>query len=77
MNELDAARGSLITQILSARTLPQVAAATEALRRWLKEHPNETGLEDGFGQLAMMVEAAKMDEAELSPDEQSRTPVLV
>lgn len=80
ISETDAARERLLTQVLSARTLPQIAAATEALRRWLKEHPDETGLEDGFGQLAMMAEAAKMgemNELELSPDAQAGIPVLV
>lgn len=72
----DFARECVITQVLSARTLPQIAAATEALSQWLKEYPDETGLEDGFGQLAMMEEAAMMGAFEPLPDEPARTPAL-
>lgn len=76
-SDTDLARERLLTQVLSARTLPQIAAATGALSWWLKEHPEETGLEDGFGQLAMMEEAAMMSDSEPSPDEQPKTAVLV
>lgn len=66
-SETDIARECLITQVLGARTLPQVVAAEEALSQWLKEHPGETGLEDGFEQLSHMRDFAEWMEA--NPEE--------
>lgn len=76
ISDTDLARERLLTQVLSARTLPQIAAAAEALSRWLEKYPDETGLEDGFGQLAMMEEAARMGEFESPPDEKPKALVL-
>lgn len=76
ISDTEIARERVLMQVLSARTLPQIAAATEALSQWLQEHPDDTGLEDGFGQLAMMEEAAMMEYAP-TPGEQAKTPALV
>ena len=61
--EIDEARQCLIRQILSARTLPEITQAQQALREWLKSHPEEQGMRDGFEQLAQMQEIAEMEEA--------------
>ena len=50
----DPARNLLIRQILSARELPDVLAAMEALRQWMREHPDDQGMRDGFEQLSLM-----------------------
>ena len=45
-------RETLITQILSARTLPEVEAAQAALCAWRQRYPNDWGILDGGEQLS-------------------------
>lgn len=66
-SEIDGEREALVTQVLSARTLPQITAAEQALTRWLQQHPEETGLEDGFEQLSMLKDCAEW--LETNPEE--------
>ena len=40
-----------IRQVLSARELPDVLAAMEALKQWMQEYPDDQGMRDGFEQL--------------------------
>jgi hypothetical protein len=53
-----------MNQVLSARTLEEIASARQALRDWLTAHPEEKGMRAGFEQLAQMEEIALMEEAE-------------
>jgi hypothetical protein len=62
--ELDRARERLTRQVLGAKTLPEVLAATEALREWMRAHPEEDFMRDGFEQLAQMQEIAEEEEAQ-------------
>lgn len=62
--ETEMARERLVNQVLDATTLSEVADATQALRAWLRDHPEDVGLSDGFEQLALMQEAAEWQEAE-------------
>lgn len=50
--EVDAARDRVSEQVLRAQTLAEVREAEEALRQWLREHPEEGGMRDGFELLA-------------------------
>jgi hypothetical protein len=55
------------TQVLEARTLSEVEAAEAALTAWLERHPADTGMEDGFEQLANLREAAETRQAVALP----------
>ena len=48
---LTEARDRVTRQVLSARTLSEIEAAKQVLRDWLKAHPDESGMRDGFEQL--------------------------
>ena len=61
---LDQARERLHNQLLDATTLPEIAAAKQALRDWLKAHPEDEWLRDGFEQLSLMQDIAEEQEAE-------------
>lgn len=52
----DPKRERLIRQVLGARTLPAIAEASQALRQWMQERPDDQGMRDGFEALAMMQE---------------------
>ncbi len=58
--EKDHARQWLARQVLSAKTLPEVAAAETALREWIGCHPEEREwMRDAFEQLSMMRDIAE------------------
>ncbi|HLK60301.1 MAG TPA: hypothetical protein VKU00_27305 [Chthonomonadaceae bacterium] len=50
----DPKRRLLIAQVLGATTLPEIEEATQALQQWVKDHPDDLGIVDGFEQLALM-----------------------
>jgi hypothetical protein len=56
---LDTARERLLDQVFAARTLPQIAAAKQALRDWLAEHPDEPGMADAFEVLSHQEDFAR------------------
>jgi hypothetical protein len=57
--DIDRAREILTEQVLDASTLEEVLTAQQALREWIKVHPEETEwMHDGFEQLAQMQEIA-------------------
>ena len=60
----DEARKLLTHQVLSARLLPEIEAARQALREWLQTYPEEKGMRAGFEQLAQMQEIGEMMESE-------------
>lgn len=55
----DPARERLNRQVLSARGLPDVLAAKEALRQWMQDHPDDQGMREGFEQLFLLQEIAE------------------
>ena len=59
---LDKARAALTQQVLGAKTVPEIAAARQALRDWLTVHPEEQGMRWGFEQLPQMQEIAETEE---------------
>ncbi len=48
---IDEERNQVIKVSLSARTLPDIEAAKQILREWMKAHPEEQGMRAGFEQL--------------------------
>lgn len=72
--DVEIARTRLTAKVLSATTLPDVLAATQALRDWIKAHPEDAGMADAFEQLANMQEIAEMEEAERAGPHQEPTP---
>jgi hypothetical protein len=73
MYAIEEARRELSGRILTARTLPEIRSARNALRQWLASHPDEQGMRDGFEQLAQMEEILT-EHAELLPSSGSATP---
>lgn len=59
ISETNAEREELITQVLSARALSEIASAEQALSRWLEQHPEDVGLEDAFEQLSLLRDCAE------------------
>ena len=60
----DAAREQVIDQVLSATTLAEIHQARLILRQWKQDHPEDLGVGDGFEQLYMMEDAARIIAAE-------------
>lgn len=60
--EIDRAREALTEQVLDATTLPEVLAAMQALRVWIREHPEDEGMSDAFEQLSQMKDIAEEQE---------------
>ena len=65
MNE---AREQVLEQVLSANTLPEIAAAKQILRRWLEKHPEEVGMRAGFEQLYTIQEMIESEQDSLNRD---------
>ena len=64
-SEKDAARECLTWQVLGAKTLPEVYAAQQALREWIKTYPEEREwMRDGFEQLSLMQDIGEEEEVE-------------
>ena len=57
------ARDMVANQVLSARTLPEIEAAKQVLRAWMKDHPEEQGMREGFEQLYTIQEILEDEEA--------------
>jgi len=72
-NDINEARERVSEQVLTANTLPEIEAAKQALREWMKAHPEEQGRRAGFEQLYTMQEIIEDEEAELVRS--SRRPV--
>lgn len=56
-------RERLISMILSAKTLPEIAQTRQMLQDWLMVHPDDLGILDGFDHLAMSRSLAEDREA--------------
>jgi len=56
----EAAAREVVTQIvLRARSLLEVQEAQRVLRDWIKAHPEDEGMRDGFEQLSLMLDIAE------------------
>ena len=62
--DLNEARERVSEQVLSADTLPEIEAATQVLREWMKAYPEEQGMRAGFEQLYTIQEIIESEEAE-------------
>jgi len=69
-SDIDEARESATKLVLSARTLPEIEAAKQVLREWMKAHPEEQGMRAGFEQLYTIQEIIENEEAERRRSEQ-------
>ena len=58
--DVEAAREAVTKIVLSARALPDVLKAQQVLRDWIKAHPEDEGMRDGFEQLSLMQDIAEM-----------------
>ena len=60
---LHEARERVCEQVLKADTLTEIEAAKQVLREWMKVHPDEQGMRDGFEQLYTIQEIIEAEEA--------------
>lgn len=63
MNTINLERDILTEQVLDATTLPEITAAKQALRDWIKAHPEDAGMRDAFEQLYLLEEIALSQQA--------------
>ena len=63
-SDVDEARERVSDQVLRANTLPEIEAAKQILREWMKAHPEEQGMRAGFEQLYTIQEIIEAEEAE-------------
>ena len=69
-SDVDEARERVSEQVLRADTLPEIEAAKQVLREWMKAHPEEQGMRAGFEQLYTIQEIIENEEAERAPSNQ-------
>lgn len=62
--DIDEVRERVSEQVLTANTLPEIEAAKQVLREWMKAHPEEQGMRAGFEQLYTIQEIIEDEEAE-------------
>ena len=62
--DVDKARDLVTKKVLSARSLPDVQEAQQVLRNWIKAHPKDEGMRDGFEQLSLMQDIAEEEQAQ-------------
>jgi hypothetical protein len=46
-------REEIVVQALNARTLPEIEAASQAVRQWMQNHPEDLSIEDVLEPLAL------------------------
>jgi len=61
--DIDTARELVTKKVLSARSLPDVREAQQVLRDWIKDHPEDEGMRDGFEQLSLMQDIAEEEQS--------------
>lgn len=59
----DPARASLVRQIRSVDTLPEVRAAQSALRQWCHQYPQDQGILDAGEELSLIEDALLEDDS--------------
>ena len=57
-------RQRILDQALDARTLPEIATATQELWDWARQNPTDVGIREAFEGLSMMQDIAEEQEAE-------------
>jgi len=57
-----AARELVTEKVLRARSLPDVQEAQQTLRDWIKAHPEDEGMRDGFEQLSLLQDVAEKEQ---------------
>ena len=57
-------RQYIIDLVLDARTLPEIENAWQELRQWLRLHPEDVGIQEGFESLSLMRDIAQEQQAE-------------
>ena len=57
-------RKCILKQVLDARTLPEIDAATETLRAWVRRNPADVGIVEAFEGLSLLHDIAEEQEAE-------------
>ncbi len=57
-------RERILDQALDARTLPEIATATQELREWVRQNPADVGIREAFEGLSLMRDIAEEQEAE-------------
>ncbi len=63
-SDTEIARELLTEQVLDATTLAEIHAARQALREWIKAHPEDEGMGDAFEQLSLLQDIAEEQETE-------------
>lgn len=56
-------RERILDQALDARTLPEIATATQELREWVRQNPADVGIREAFEGLSLMRNIAEEQEA--------------
>lgn len=74
--DVDQARELVTQKVLSARSLPDVREARQVLRDWIKSHPEDEGMRDGFEQLSLMQDIAEEEQASQNVHPASQEAVL-
>ena len=62
-------RKRILNQVLDARTIPEIDAATEILRAWVRRNPDDVGIVEAFGGLSLLRDIAEEQEAERAHSE--------
>lgn len=57
-------RERILDQALDARTLPEIAKATQNVREWVRQNPDDVGITEVFEGLSLMRDIAEDQEAE-------------
>jgi hypothetical protein len=57
-------RQHILDLVLDARTLVEIDTATQKLREWLRLHPEDVGMREGFEGLSLMRDIAAEQEDE-------------
>ncbi len=64
--DLASAREAVTKRVLSARCLPDILEAQQVLRAWIKAHPEDEGMRDGFEQLSLMQDVAEEEQLRMN-----------
>jgi hypothetical protein len=74
--DITAAREAVTKMVLSARRLPDIMEAQQALWDWIRVHPEDEGMRDGFEQLSLMQDIAEEEQLQWKASSASQETVL-
>ena len=57
-------REQILDRVLDARTLTEIADATQELREWVRQNPADTGIREAFEGLSLMLDITEEQGAE-------------